>query len=228
MKAEEYFGDWMPVIDKPELLKIMNWLQTVDKTKICPEPKNIFRAFQLCSRRECKIVFLGQDPYPQKGVATGILFGNSKDTPEEQLSPSLRVIKEAAIDYTVPHNVIEFDNTLESWAKQGILMINTALTCAINVVGSHFPIWQGFISKLIRNFCEYDSGIVFVLFGSQANIFSKDIIGFQDVIKVYHPAYYARKGERMPSDIFYQINDLMKSKYGEKIEFYRELEYGTC
>lgn len=107
-----------------------------------------------------KVVFLGQDPYPQKGVATGILFGNSEDTPEDRLSPSLQIVKEAAINYEIPHNRIEFDNTLESWAKQGILMINTALTCE---VGSHFELWKPFVSKLIHNLSYKNNGIVYLL-----------------------------------------------------------------
>lgn len=120
MTAEEYFGDWMKVIDKDELMKVMRWIQTLDDSNICPSKKNIFRAFQLCPLKDCRVIMLGQDPYPQKGVATGVLFGNSKETPEELLSPSLQIIKECAINYEIPHGPIEFDNTLETWAKQGI------------------------------------------------------------------------------------------------------------
>lgn len=118
MKASEYFGDWMDVIDTAELRKILSWISTIDKTTLCPSSPNIFKAFRACPLKDCKVVFLGQDPYPQQGVATGILFGNSKDTPEDKLSPSLQVVKEAAINYEIPHNRIDFDNTLESWAKQ--------------------------------------------------------------------------------------------------------------
>lgn len=55
-------------------------------------------------------------------------FGNRKEVSEDNLSPSLNVVKEAAINFEVPHYCITFDQTLESWAKQGILMINSALT----------------------------------------------------------------------------------------------------
>lgn len=97
MKAEEYFGDWIDVIDKQELRKVVTWINKTNSATLCPSPKNIFRAFRACPYEDCKVVFLGQDPYPQKGVATGILFGNSEDTPEDRLSPSLQVVKEAAI-----------------------------------------------------------------------------------------------------------------------------------
>ena len=88
MTFEEYFGDWSKVIDKQETLKIMKWLNECNSSILCPAISNIFKAFKLCSLKDCKIIALGQDPYPQKGVATGILFGNSVTTPEENLSPS--------------------------------------------------------------------------------------------------------------------------------------------
>lgn len=228
MTAEEYFGNWMKVIDKEELAKIMRWLNTVNPHILCPQYQNIFRAFRICPYEECKVVFLGQDPYPQAGVATGILFGNSADTSEEFLSPSLKVIKEAAIDYTIPHNTIEFDNTLESWAKQGILMINSALTCAVNQVGSHYTFWRPFISKLLSNMSSKNSGIVYVLFGNQAASFKNSITGNQYIIEEYHPAYYARKGIKLSHLLFRNINDILKGLYNNKIEFYKETDYGTC
>lgn len=229
MTAEEYFGDWIEVIDKEELFRIMRWLKTVDQSNLCPAPKNIFKAFHLCPYKECRVVMLGQDPYPQRGVATGILFGNSPDTPEEALSPSLQVVKEAAINYEIPRTTpVLFDNTLESWAKQGILMINTALTCEVNRVGSHFNIWKPFISKLIYNISKRNNGLIFVLFGNQASMFKSDIVNSLATIEVYHPAYFARRGEKMPYNIFLDINRRLYDVYGEKIEFYKETEYGTC
>lgn len=61
MTAEEYFGDWMKVIDKEELFKIMRWLKTVDHSSLCPAPKNIFKAFKLCPYKKCRVIMLGQD-----------------------------------------------------------------------------------------------------------------------------------------------------------------------
>ena len=228
MTFEEYFGDWSKVIDEQETLKIMYWLKDVNPEILCPAKQNIFRAFKLCPLKDCKVIMLGQDPYPQKGVATGILFGNSADTPEERLSPSLQVVKESVINYEMPHNRIEFDNTMESWAKQGVLMINTALTCEVNRVGSHFNIWQPFMSKLIRNLSTYDGGLIYVLFGNQASLFKKDIVQSFGIFEIYHPAFYARRCEKMPYDFFPRINEALQKHYNTKIKFYNETEYGTC
>ena len=168
------------------------------------------------------------EPYPQKGVATGILFGNSSETPEECLSPSLQVVKEAMIDYTIPHNRVEFDNTMESLAKQGILLINSALTCEVNKIGSHTAIWRDFISKLLRNFSYNNPGTIFILFGNQASSFKSSIIGSQNILECYHPAYYARNNSRMPSDVFIKAKELSKYINGINIEYFNETEYGIC
>lgn len=222
MSVEEYFGRWMKVIDMKEMARVLNTLGKINLDKLCPEYSNIFKAFELCKYDDCKVIFLGQDPYPQKGVATGILFGNKLGTKE--LSPSLKVIKESCVNYEIPHGPIEFDTTLESWAKQGILMINSALTCEVGKVSSHVNLWRPFISKLFKNLSEYETGMLYVLFGSQAKTFIPYIDKrHNDIIEVEHPAYFARTGQIMPHSTFTDINKLLKDRYNTTIEWYHEL-----
>ena len=213
--------NWEKVMNLPLLYKTLNSVPTAN---ICPEQKDVFNAFKLCSLDNCKAVFLGQDPYPQKGVATGILFGNKFYTKERDLSPSLQVIREAAIDYTKPHNYpISFDITLESWAKQGILMINSALTVETNKVGSHTNLWRPFVSQFLKSLSEYQTGIVYVLFGKQAQTFEPYINkNHNHIIKENHPAYYARINQRMPSDVFTEVNRYLKGQYNQEIVWYTE------
>lgn len=223
MTFEEYFGDWVHIFDMKELNKVLAVLGKMYKVKpICPAQDDVFKAFNLCKYRDCKVVFIGQDPYPQKGVATGILFGNSADTKEEDWSPSLKIVRDAVIDLHRPHNLITFDPTLESWAKQGVLMINSALTVEMNKVGSHTMLWRPFISKLLKNMSEVNTGIIYVLFGGTAKTFKPYIGKFNDVLEVEHPAYFARIGRDMPSDVFYEINRLLKGRYNATIEWYKE------
>lgn len=224
MTIEEYFEDWMKVIDKTELNNVMNRLSVEYRKKpICPKQSDVFRAFELCPFKDLKVVMLGQDPYSQKGVATGILFGNRADVQEKNLSPSLQIIKEAAINFEIPKDSCIFDNTLESWAKQGILMINSALTVEMNKVGSHMMIWRPFIIALLKHLSECETGIIYVLFGRQAQTFRPYINKqFNDILEIEHPAYYARLNKRMPSELFTTISNLCKDKYGIPIKWYQE------
>ena len=224
MTLEEYFGRWMGVIDKRELESILSKLGPEYKRKpICPAQNNVFKAFEVCPYDKLKVVMLSQDPYPQKGVATGILFGNKEETRDEDLSPSLQIVKEAAINFEIPHNCIIFDPTLESWAKQGILMINSALTVEMNKIGSHVMLWRPFIASLLKKLSENKTGIIYVLFGKQAQTFKPYINKqFNIVLEENHPAYFARTGEAMPHTVFEQISKLTKEMYEIPITWYQE------
>lgn len=224
MTSDEYFGDWMKVIDRTELNNVMVKVgQEYRRKPLCPAQPDVFKAFELCPLKDLKVVMLGQDPYPQKGVATGILFGNRKEVNEDNLSPSLNIVKEAAINFEVPHYCITFDQTLESWAKQGILMINSALTVEMNRIGSHVMLWRPFIAKLLKNLSEYNTAIVYVLFGRQAQTFKPYINSrFNHIIEIEHPAYFARNGTRMPHQLFVDISNEVKRIYGVPIKWYEE------
>ena len=224
MTLEEYFGGWMRVIDKRELESVLSKLGPEYKRKpICPAQNSVFKAFEVCPYDKLKVVMLSQDPYPQKGVATGILFGNKEGTRDKDLSPSLQIVKEAAINFEIPHNCIIFDPTLESWAKQGILMINSALTVEMNKIGSHVMLWRPFIASLLKKLSENDTGIIYVLFGKQAQTFKPYINKqFNTVLEENHPAYFARTGKAMPHTVFEQISKLTKEMYGMPITWYQE------
>lgn len=223
MTIEEYFGDWIKVLDRKETMKIMGWLRSINSDMLCPSLRDVFRAFELCSYNNCKAIFLGQDPYPQKGVATGILFGNKKTTPNNRLSPSLEVIKNSVINLEVPEYCINFDPTLESWAKQGILMLNSALTCEVNKIGSHVMIWRPFISKFIVEMSKNNPGLIYVLFGKQAQTFTPYINSrFNHIIEVDHPAYFARTNTNMPKSIFDNINKITKGINQIPFEWYHK------
>ena len=89
MKLDTYLGDWVDHIDKKELNTILNILGKEYSIKtIEPSQVNVFKAFNLCQYKDMKVLFLGMDPYPQRSVATGILFGNNSD---KSPSPSLQV-----------------------------------------------------------------------------------------------------------------------------------------
>ena len=225
MTIDEYFGDWMKVLDRNETMKIMGWLRTINKETLCPNIKDVFKAFKLCPYNKCRVIFVGQDPYPQRGVAQGVLFGNSSDTPENKLSSSLQIIKESVINFEIPHNLITFDPTLESWAKQGILMINSALTTEVGKIGVHMMKWRPFMIAFLKQMSMINPGIIYVLFGSQAQILEPYISKNNYVLKIEHPAYFARTNKKMPYHIWKDINKILYDLYGERIEWFKEEKF---
>lgn len=225
MTIDEYFGDWMKVLDRNETMKIMGWLRNINQSTLCPNIKDVFKAFKLCPYNKCRVIFVGQDPYHQRGVAQGVLFGNSSDTPENKLSPSLQIIKESVINFEIPHNLITFDPTLESWAKQGILMINSALTTEVGKIGVHMMKWRPFMIAFLKQMSMINPGIIYVLFGSQAQILEPYISKNNYVLKIEHPAYFARTNKKMPYHIWKDINKILYDLYGERIEWFKEEKF---
>lgn len=224
MTLDEYFGDWMKVIDRTELNNVMTKVgQEYRRKPICPAQPDVFKAFRLCPLKDLKIIMLLQDPYPQKGVATGLALANNSKTLDSELSPSLNVIKEAVINFEIPHYCITFDPTLESWAKQGILLLNSALTVEQDKVGPHSLLWRPFIASFLKNLSLYETGLVYVLFGKQAQTFKMYINQhFNDIIEIEHPAYFARMNKRMPSELFDTINKICRDKFNTPIIWYKE------
>ena len=225
MTIQEYFGDWSKVADLSEADRILRKL-SASKTVICPQLKDIFKAFRLCSLGSLRVVILGLDPYNNikrgKPVATGLAFANSPDTKE--LSPSLEVLKESVIDYTIPHRTTIFDPSLEKWEAQGVLLLNSALSCEVGRVGSHTLLWRPFIKSLLTNLSCYHTGIVYVLMGTVAQSFEPYINKqFNYVVHIRHPSWYARRKERMPSGLWKEINFILTGLNGSGIEWFTEV-----
>lgn len=219
MSIEEYFGEWMKVIDKEELLKVTKNINTLYKTKKCsPQYKDIFKVFHITPYNNLHTIMVFQDPYPNS-MATGIAIGNRNDA--ISFSPSLEVLKEAVIDYTVPHYNLQFDNTLESWSKQGILMLNTALTVEYGNPGSHSVLWRNFMIKLIKNLNTYNPGLIWVLWGTSAKSF-KNYITSGNIIEEYHPAYYARNNSKISRTFFKKLKKAIKYQFDVDIEWFHE------
>ena len=226
MTIEDYFGDWSQVVDLKEADRLLRSL-TASRQMICPQVKDIFKAFHLCPLNSLRCVVLGQDPYPTlrqgKPVATGIAFANHPDTPEDSYSPSLNILMESVIDYTIPHRRVNFDPSLEKWEVQGVLLLNTALSCQVGRVGSHSLMWRPIMKSLLTSLSKHVTGIVYVLMGSDAQSFEPYINKqFNHVIHIRHPSYYARTKTQMPSSIWQEVNDILVSQNGYGIQWYTE------
>lgn len=135
------------------------------KTKtVYPPPKNIFRAFDLCSFESVQVVIVGQDPYHGKGQANGLSFAVSDGI---SLPPSLKnIFKEIESDTGV---IPQQSGDLSRWAKQGVLMLNAVLTVLANSPASHKGKgWEQFTDAVINALNTQKEGIVYMLWGKYA------------------------------------------------------------
>lgn len=199
--------------------------QSSQGNRFTPVLKDVFKAFQECPYPELKVVIIGQDPYPQLGIADGIAFSCSYSKKEQ---PSLRYIFDE-IERTVYNqsdirneNCLpreSYDTDLKRWSNQGVLLLNTALTCEINKIGSHIDLWKPFIIYLLDMLNNYNSGIIYVFLGNKAKEWHKHISINNYKCFCSHPASaaYAAKKAWDSGNVFNQINKILIGLYGEKI-----------
>ena len=201
--------------------------EITDKLKIsdfAPLPKNIFRALELTKLEDVKACIIGQDPYHNKVMtisdkkqipqATGLAFGVPHDT--IYTPPSLKNIQleiEKEYDVLLLNN---FDQTLESWAKQGVLLINTALTVEYGKPGTHIELLKEFTNYLLRQLGSQKTGIIYMLWGGHAKGYKKFITeGYNHILESGHPSpLSANKGHWFGNGHFQQVNEILINNNG--------------
>lgn len=156
---------------------------------IYPTKELIFNAFNLTPLENIKVVILGQDPYHGAGQAHGLAFSvpDNITTP-----PSLKnIYKEISTDLATP---IYKNGNLESWAKQGVFLLNTVLTVKASSPTSHSKIgWQQFTDSVIKLISNQLDGVVFMLWGNYAKSKAPLIESSKHLIlEAAHPSPLAR------------------------------------
>ena len=197
-----------------DILSKLYELSVADK-RFTPTLKQLFRAFEECPYDDLKVVFIGQDPYPQIGVADGISFscGNTN-----KVQPSLRYIF-GEIERTVYQEFPSYqDPDLSRWSKQGILMLNTALTVEVGKIGSHYDIWKPFTAYMLDYLNNHNKELIYVYMGKKAEEWSVLTGDNNYKFSVKHPASAAYNGSKWDSnDIFNKISKLVEENNGQKI-----------
>lgn len=178
--------------------------------KFTPKLTECFNGILTCPSNDLKVLIIGQDPYPQKDVADGIAFSCSKTMKEQ---PSLKhIFNEVQKLYPEGYNR---DPNLEKWTRQGIIMFNTALTCRVGDIGSHYHIWKGFTAFFLEYLNRSNKDCITVLLGKKAEEWSK-YVNNHDVIKVSHPASAAYTGGNWDSNNLFETINKKLQKLGKK------------
>ena len=150
--------------------------------EVYPPRDKIFNCFKMTDYDDIRVVILGQDPYHGKGQATGLAFGVNA---QHKTPPSLKNIQKELLNDI---NVELDDSSLEKWADQGVLLINTSLSVLQSTPGSHIKYWQEFTQYIIDSINKLDS-VIFLAWGAHAYNRLKNIDrGKHYVITSSHPS----------------------------------------
>lgn len=183
---------------------------------IFPTQENLFRAFALTSLSDIRVVILGQDPYHGVGQANGLAFSVTKG---QKLPPSLKnIYTEVKADVGCDF----FDlGDLSSWARQGVLLINSTMSVRKGNPASHQKLgWERFSDAVIKNLSDQKQEIVFLLWGNYARA-KKELINEERhlVLESVHPSPFSARNGFFGCKHFSKTNEFLQKSHSVSIDW---------
>ena len=178
-----------------------------------PGPDAIFRALELTPPEKVRVVILGQDPYPTPGHADGLAFSV---TPKTALPRSLNnIFKEMQADL----GASPATGDLRDWARQGVLLLNTALTVPAGDAGGHARLGWSALTRQVLDALN-DTPRAFVLWGGHAQGFAPHLTHPGHlVLTSAHPSPLSARRGFFGSRPFSRVNDWLKAKGQQPIDW---------
>jgi uracil-DNA glycosylase len=181
----------------------------------CPRRDDLFRALDLVPFDKVEVVIVGQDPYPNPALATGVAFSVPM---AERIPPSLlNILAEAGVEQ--PQH-----GALEAWCKQGVLLWNAYPTCDVGNSASHeWPEWKLLTDEIITKLQE-KGNVIFVFVGTKAQEhapkFANPHMNGCEFINVGHPSPLNRSSNQFRgSGIFERINAALRERGKQEIDW---------
>lgn len=183
---------------------------------VYPPGPRIFAAFDKTSFDNVHVVILGQDPYHGAGQAHGLSFSVPDGV---HPPPSLvNIFKELYDDLGVP---IASTGNLDSWARQGVLLLNATLTVRAGQAGSHQKKgWEEFTDAVICTISQKKEGVVFLLWGRYAH--SKESLidaSRHSILKAAHPSPFSAYNGFFGCKHFSKTNELLRMQGKKEIDW---------
>ncbi len=194
---------------KPYFVNLAEFVKEEYLKNTCfPPGKQIFSAFDHCSFDNLKVVIIGQDPYHGPGQAHGLCFSVNEGIAHPPSLINIFKELESDINRTYPKS-----GNLESWADQGVLLLNATLTVRAHNAGSHQNNgWETFTDAVIQLISEKKKNVVFLLWGGYAKRKTKLIDpGKHHILTSGHPSpLSANRGYWFGNKHFSRTNSLLQ------------------
>lgn len=207
-------NDWDIILkhefNQPYMQELFKQLHKEYESEVVYPPKNeVFKAFQLTPYAQIKVVILGQDPYHGPHQANGLSFSVEAKT---KFPPSLRNIFNELVDDIKCEYPTSGD--LSSWARQGVLLLNTTLTVRESQPMSHTKIgWEQFTDVVLSEINKKSTPVVFILWGKHAQSKKKLIDQSKHlVLESAHPSPLSARRGFFGSHPFSKTNMFLISK----------------
>ncbi|MFI3320853.1 MAG: uracil-DNA glycosylase [Rikenellaceae bacterium] len=184
--------------------------------EVFPARENIFKALEVCSPEDVKVVIMGQDPYHGDGQAHGLSFSVPEGV---KFPPSLRNILREVHEDTLSKPTL--NGSLERWAEQGVLLLNAVLTVEAHSAASHAGKgWEKFTDAVVEAVAQSRQGVVYMLWGSYAQKKCSIVDESQNLIlQSVHPSPLSAYRGFFGCKHFSKANAYLASQGSEKIEW---------
>lgn len=208
----------MPELEKDYMLSLKIFLQQEQNAgkNIFPDTSLWFNALNTTPPEKIKVVILGQDPYPTPGHAHGLCFSVLPDV--KPIPKSLiNIYKELESDLGIKNE----NGNLQSWAEQGVLLLNSVLTVESGSANSHQGKgWEQFTDKVISVVNDLGRPVVFVLWGAYAQKKGAVIDESKHlVLRSAHPSPLSAYRGFWGSKPFSKINEFLKDNNQKEIDW---------
>ena len=202
---------------KKYMKELTQFLISEKKTyTIFPSQDNIFNCLNLTPFNKIKVVILGQDPYHNEGQAHGLAFSVKNKI---KIPPSLlNIFHEIKTDVQIKNDK---NGNLTKWGEQGVLLLNSVLTVRKNEPASHQNKgWETFTDKVISIISDQKKGVIFMLWGKNANKKSHLIdTSKHHILSSSHPSPLSAYRGFLGSKHFSQCNYLLNKENKKEINW---------
>lgn len=186
----EWKAFWDEEVNKEYLVKLNQFIEEEYATYTCYPPKEqLLNAIKDIAPQKVKCIIIGQDPYHGPNQANGLAFSV---TPSTKIPPSLKnIFKEYCSDLGLP---LPKNGDLTSWKKNGVLLLNTALSVRQAEAGSHAKQgWEEFTQSLMHFVLRHSKDVGFICFGAPASKLAQKVlvdypVEDRTVIETPHPS----------------------------------------
>lgn len=213
-----------PFIESKECDDIYEFLKKESKRgkKIAPLSPNVYRCFKETPLDDVKVVMIGMCPYHTfidgSPVADGLLMGCSVTG---KLQPSLEKFYEG-VEKDV-YNGLNLHYTkkpdVSYLAKQGVLMLNAALTTEMNKAGSHIKLWEPFTKYLLEEVLA-PTGVPYIFLGKDASVYERYLPPFSWSFTLSHPASASYKQSDWDTEgVFTKISKILRDNNNYSIDW---------
>jgi uracil-DNA glycosylase len=234
---EHLLGSWgeslQPFIESSTCDKIYEFLKGEAKRgkKICPVSSETYRAFYETPKSDLRVIFVMQDPYPWEKwgtiVADGIALSCSHHkAPQASLEKFYEGIEDDLYNGLTLQHFPSLD--LKYLCNQGVMMLNSSLTCELNKSNSHFEVWKPFTTYLFEEvIAQIREKLIIVLCGENSHYYERFVNPLQHYLfKLEHPANASRRERKWIHDhIFQKINRLVEEHKQPPISWMEELPF---